>query len=450
MFQIIEIFIDKNAAHSVGTKGPGHHLLGRVEKLSFQPSMVTLILAVIILVFLIAILLKEQRFVAKITFLCPTSGLLIILGMISAFCTHAFEEYYHNNFQPVLLTANIFQHVLIFPVLLYTSYSLCSQQFLRQVMSVLILSVIGTLLNVLLSGILLKYIYNTISPSYMDITHCMVFASLISVVDPLAVVTVFRGVNEFQCNFFLPFGAALFGYGVAMELLEAASTLAEFGQDDPIPMSSFIYLAASIPTDPILGIIIGVTCGLVSAAITKITSTCEGTCGSTCEYFEPLVTLGFALFGYILCLNLGLSYIFATIACGLVQQRYTFINMSPKSSMSTENIIYALSLLSELLMFVLVGYFAVAVGYSAIWDFAVAVIIIIYIVRIFVTLGLSLLINIFRLSTINFRWQLLIFGGHRGPMSLAMALAYTGPFHLLFEETTLLVIVFSVMVDCSS
>ena len=98
-------------------------------------------------------------------------------------------------------------------------------------------------------------------------------------------------------------------------------------------------------------------------------------------------------------------------------------------------------------MFVLVGYFAVAVGYSAIWDFAVAVIIIIYIVRIFVTLGLSLLINIFRLSTINFRWQLLIFGGHRGPMSLAMALAYTGPFHLLFEETTLLVIVFSVMVD---
>ena len=98
-------------------------------------------------------------------------------------------------------------------------------------------------------------------------------------------------------------------------------------------------------------------------------------------------------------------------------------------------------------MFVLVGYFAVAVGYSAIWDFAVAVIIIMYIIRILVTLGLSLLINIFRLSTISFRWQLLIFGGHRGPMSFAMALAYTGPFHLLFEETTLLVIVFSVMVD---
>ena len=268
----------------------------------------------------------------------------------------------------------------------------------------------------------------------------MVFASLISVIDPLAVVTVFRGVNEVQGNFIQPFGAALFGYGVAMELFEAAKTLAVFDQDEPIPMSSFLYVAAPILNDPILGIIIGVTCGLVSAAITKTTSI-------ECEYFEPLVTLGFALLGYVLCLNLGLSYIFATIFCGLVQQRYTFINMSPKSSMSTENIVYALSLISELLMFVLVGDLVVPLGYFAVWDFAVVVIIIVYIIRIFVTLLLSLIINIFRLSTISFRWQLLIFGGHRGPMSLAMALAYTGPFHLLFEETTLLVIVFSVMVD---
>ena len=266
MFQIIQIFLDKNAAHSVGTGGPGPPLLGRVESLRFQPSLVTLIMAVVILLFLIAILLKEQSFIAQITFLCPTSGLLIILGMISAFCTNAFEEYFHNNFQPVLLTANIFQHVLIFPILLYTSYSLYSQQFLRQVRSVLILSVIGTLLNVLLTGILLKYIYDGLSNSFMTLTQCMVFASLISVVDPLAVVTVFRGVNEVQGNFIQPFGAALFGYGVAMELFEAAKTLAMFGQDEPILMSSFLYVAASILTDPILGIIIGVTCGLVGAA----------------------------------------------------------------------------------------------------------------------------------------------------------------------------------------
>ena len=139
-----------------------------------------------------------------------------------------------------------------------------------------------------------------------------------------------------------------------MELFEAANALAVFGEDDTIPMSSYGYVAVNTINDPFLGIMIEITCGLVSAAITK-TTTIE------CEYFEPLVTLGFALLGYVLCLNLGLSYIFATIFCGLVQQRYTFINMSPKSSMSTENIIYALSLLSELLMFVLVGYFAVAV-----------------------------------------------------------------------------------------
>ena len=66
-------------------------------------------------------------------------------------------------------------------------------------------------------------------------------------------------------------------------------------------------------------------------------------------------------------------------------------------------------------------------------------------VLMFVTLGLFLRINMFRLSTIYFRWQLLILRGHLWPMSFAMAHEYTGPFKL-FEETTLLVIVFSVMV----
>ena len=403
-------------------------------------SVFTLLTAVVIIVFLVALLLKEHHLMAKLTKLVPTSGILIILGIISALLTHLFEEQFKNKFPPAIITANLFQHVLIFPILLYTSYTLYNQQFLRQITSVYILSVFGTILNVLLTGLILKYIHDAVWNPYMSLTQSFAFASLISVVDPLAVVTLFQGVSQAKGNFFLAFGAALFGYGVAMELFEAANALAVFEEEDTIPMSSYGYVAAATITDVFWGIMIGVTCGLVSAAITKTTSI-------ECEYFESLVALGFAVLGYVLCLNLGLSYIFATIFCGLVQQRYTCINMSPKSSLSTENIIYALSLLSELLMFVLVGYFSVAVGYSALWDFAVAAIIIIYIIRILVTLGLSLLINIFRLSTISLRWQLLIFGGHRGPMSFAMALAYTGPFHLLFEETTLLVIVFSVMVD---
>ena len=275
----------------------------------------------------------------------------------------------------------------------------------------------------------------------MNIVQCLVFGSLISVLDPLAIFAVFKGVNAAKGNFFLIFGEALVGYGVAMELFKAFNALVEFDQYETIPISSYFYIAASTITDSVLGILIGMICGLVTAAITKSTFI-------ECQYFEPLVTLGCALFGYLVCLDLGLSYIFATISCGLVQKRYTFITMSPRSSMSTKNIIFGLALLVEVLMFVLIGYFLVDVGFYDVWDFASAVILTIFIIRMFVRLGLSFLLNIFRVSAISFKWQLLLlFGGQKGPMSLAMALTYLGPFKKLFKETNLLVILISIMVD---
>ena len=445
MFSIISIYIQKNPEGINQTFHlPGPHLLGRVESLSKPHSMFTLVTFVIIVLFMIVLLLKEPHFMPRIANLLPTSGILIILGMLSGIISSAAEEHYENSYTPADMTADIFQHFLIFPILLHASYKLFyNQQFIRQFRSVFILSLIGTFLNVLLTGLLLNATTSMSKYRYasMSITQTIVFASSLSVVDPLAVVAVFKGVfSGAKGNFYLPYSAALFGYGVAMELFKAANALSVFGEDDAIPTSSYLLVALSTLTDPAFGIIIGVTCGFVSAFITRFTSV-------KCQYFEPLITIGCALFGYVLCVDFGFSYIFATISCGLVQERFTFVNMSPKSSMSTENVIYAISLISELLMFIIIGHLTIYVGFSDVWAFAIATIIIIYITRFLVTLGLSLVLNHFRLSIISFKWQLLIFGGHRGPMSLAMILAYIGPFKWLFRDTTLLVIVFSVIVD---
>jgi len=445
MFSIIQIYIQKNRDELIEKPHlPGPHLLGRVQDLSNLTSVVTLFTAVIITVFMIPLLLKEPNSIAlaRVTNLIPTSGILIILGIISGLINHFAEEYFHNDFPPFVITADIFQHALIFPILLYASYKLYNQEFLRQFKSVIILALFSTFLNVLLSAVLLYFIHDSSWIPSMTLTQTIAFASAVSVVDPLAVAAVFnkKEISDEKGNFFLPFGAAVFGYGVAMELFKASNALAMFGQDDDIPVSSYLYVAASTITDPLLGIIIGVSCGLASASITRITSI-------KCEYFEPVVTLGCAFFGYVLCVGFGFSYIFATICCGLVQERYTFMNMSPKSSMNTENIIFAISLICELFVYILVGYLSIFVDFYEVWDFAIIAIVIIYIIRVVVTLGLSFLLNMFRLSTISFKWQLLIFGGHRGPMSLAMIVAYIGPYHKLFTETTLLVIVFSQLVD---
>merc|ERR1719430_445792 len=159
-----------------------------------------------------------------------------------------------------------------------------------------------------------------------------------------------------------------------MELFKAANVLAIFGEyDGDIPISSYFYVYFSIITDCLFGTIIGITCGLISAAITRITSLKS-------EYFEMTITLGFALFGYILCVDFGFSYIWATIFCGLVQERYTFMNMSPKSSMNTENFIFGISLICELSIYILVGYFAITVEFRHLWALPLVSIILIHMI----------------------------------------------------------------------
>merc|ERR1719233_1747954 len=176
-----------------------------------------------------------------------------------------------------------------------------------------------------------------------------------------------------------------------MGQFRASNALAIFGEDErDIPTSSYFYVYFSLFTYYLFGAFIGVACGLVSAAIAKITSLRS-------EYFEMTITLGFALFGYILCVDFGFSYIFATIFCGLVQERYTFMNMSPKSSMNTENFIFGISLICELSIYILVGYLVIHVEFSEVWDFALVSIVIICIIRILVTVGLSFMLNMCRL-----------------------------------------------------
>jgi len=447
MFSIIEIYIQKNLkALNEEPHLPGPHLLGRVHDLTHVHTVVTLTTGVFILLFLIPLALKEPKYtsLAKITNLIPTSGILAILGMLSGIITHLAEDYFQNGFKPIIISAEVFQHVLIFPILLYCSYKLYHQDFFRQTTSIFVLGILGTAFNIWVSAAVIYFIHDPLWMGSMTWDQSVVFASCISVVDPLAISAVFKTfqVGKSKGNFILPFGAALFGYGTAMELFKAANVLAMFGEDDgDIPLISlYFYVPFSTFTDVVFGSFIGITCGLISAAITRITSLKS-------EYFEMTITLGFALFGYILCVDFGFSYIFATIFCGLVQERYTFMNMSPKSSMNTENFIFGISLICELSIYILVGYFAIHVEFSEVWDFTLVSIIIIYMIRIFVTVILSLILNMFRLSAISFKWQLLIFGGHRGPMSLAMVVAYIGPFHKLFKDTTLLVIVFSQIVD---
>ena len=156
MFQIIEIYHSLESGSHEEVEAPGPKLLARVENLRHKTAMVTLITFIIIIFALLAVLLKENNFLAKITKYIPVSGIFIILGIIAALSTHLFEEQFQNRYSSIVITSDVFQHVMIFPILLCTSYTLYNQQLLRQATSVLLVAVLGTILNVILTGVVLK------------------------------------------------------------------------------------------------------------------------------------------------------------------------------------------------------------------------------------------------------------------------------------------------------
>lgn len=104
-------------------------------------------------------------------------------------------------------------------IILEAAYSLYDKAFFDNLATILILAVVGTLVNFLLMGILLYAVFHSgamghisgsQTPDYsLDIVEIMTFASLISAVDPVAVLAIFQEVGVNPDLYFLIFGESL-------------------------------------------------------------------------------------------------------------------------------------------------------------------------------------------------------------------------------------------------
>ena len=256
----------------------------------------------------------------------------------------------------------------------------------------------------------------------------------------MAVLAVFEVVNADKALYFLVFGEALLNDGVTFVLYEGIKELATIEADD-MAIISYVYVLLSFLTAPLGGGLIGFVVGLASALVTKHTT--EAT-----AFLKPMLALLFAALAYGLTIVFGFSNILGLIAYGLTQERYAFGNMTVKASILTSNIVHTVAIIFETILFFILGCEFAAVGFYAVWDFALVVLFIIVISRILVTCGLCAIINRYTQRPINWKWQtLIIVGGLRGAISFAMVVTYEGPFHKLFYDTTLVVIFFTTIAN---
>ena len=395
---------------------------------------------------LAAVMLKRYSFLKKITEFFPESTSLMALGMfVNLFIQiiHYFVQFERSSM--LEMPPFFIEHVMITPIILHASFGLYHPHFFGQFWTIVIYAIVATVLNAILITTML-YFFNSAVGIPMNIFVCLTYSSLISAVDPVAVLSVFEAVNANQQLYFLVFGESVLNDGVTFVMFDAFRAFASFKSDriHMIPIKSYLCIAGSFITKSLGGVLFGYLCGLWLALVTKYTSEMSSS-------KIPLLNILFASLGYILSVSFKWSGILSLIAFGLTQERYTFRNISEEAKMKTKDLIHGFAFVTETFLFFFLGFeFFHHIEFSKVWMEAVCILVAIYIARIVVTIFLTSVINHFKIhgARINWRWQVLIIvGGLRGAVAYAMAVHYTGPYKHLFYDITVITIFFTSVVN---
>lgn len=164
-------------------------------------------------VILLLISLKGFNMYHKITIWIPESCLLISVGLVVGGIMYAV-----HRMPPAVLTSNVFFLYMLPPIVLDSSYFMPTRPFFENVGTVLWFAVVGTLWNSLGIGVSLYGVCQIEALGLKDINlqENLLFASIISAVDPVAVLAVFEDISINEQLYIVVFGECLFNDAVTV------------------------------------------------------------------------------------------------------------------------------------------------------------------------------------------------------------------------------------------
>ena len=376
----------------------------------------------------------------------PESCALIIIGMVVGALVY-YGTVTHSNHFPQF-TASLFFNVLLPPIILDSAFALYDRDFLDNFASILLYAVVGTLFNVFAIGGMLYLVYCIGAmgsfPYPLDAISCFTFSSLISAVDPVAVLAIFEEISVNMRLYFLVFGESLLNDGVTVVLY---NTMIALSSQDLIDYMQYILAFLSFFTVVLGGLAIGIITGAASSFVLKFTE--------HVRVVEPLLLISSAYFAFIMAECIHWSGIISLIGCGLVQRRYAFLNMSKKSNVTIQYGIKTLASLCDCVIFLFLG--IVTFSYTLRWHtgFVIWTVLLCSISRFIGVFGLTYILNLRRIKKITHKEQFIMaYGGLRGAVgfSLVTILPEDDQHHLkdIFLTTTLVMIFFTVFVQGGS
>ncbi|XP_053667311.1 sodium/hydrogen exchanger 3-like [Anopheles marshallii] len=374
----------------------------------------------------------------KLRGIFPESCLLLVVGVLVGGLLWSLA-----NLHVPPLTPSTFFFYMLPPIILNAGYLIPNRKFFENITTILLLAGIGTIFNVATIGSSLWVCGQTgIFGVDLPFLHIFLFASLIAAVDPVAVLTVFGGIQVNEVLHIVAFGEMLLNYAVTVILYHIFEVYNAIDVEQIIPMDilsgigSFFVIALG-------GSIIGVIWGFVTGLVTRFTD--------HVRVIEPIFIFVMAYLAYLNAEILNMSGILAITFCGLTMKNYLEQNVSQNSRTTIEYTLKMLSSSAETIIFMFLG--VATINNQHVWNtwFVLLTIIFCLVYRILGVFILSTLANCFRLQKLtNVDQIVLSYGGLRGAVAFALVLLVEKehiPLQPLFLTTTIAVIYFTVLLQ---
>jgi len=380
----------------------------------------------------------------------PESCLLIILGVAFGGCLYEAVGEGQKEVDTVLprFSSDMFFLYLLPPIILEASWSLYNNNFFSNIRAILLFAVVGTIINFLLIGGLLLIVVNAdlVSTNSLTTIQIFLFASLISAVDPVAVLSIFTEVGVNPHLYFLVFGESLLNDGVAVVLYSMMNSFAgmeSLGQE--IGANHILTGCGSFITIALGGLSIGIIIGLLTSLLTR--------CTKDVRIIEPLALFCGGYLAYIMAELVHWSGIISLIGCGLVQAHYAFKNISSESRTTVNYFIKMASSTSDCIIFLYLGIAWFCNNH--VWDtgFVLWSVLFVFVVRFFGTFILCFYLNWLRrnIHPITFREMFVMaYGGLRGAVGFSLVITINSshvPSKDMLVTTTLVVIMQTVFLQ---
>jgi len=335
----------------------------------------------------------------------------------------------HQGHRPDWLTPDVIL-ILFLPALLFEGSLKIELRHIRtDIVALLLLANLGVLVATLVTGLVIYYAVG------MSLIVALLFGSMVSATDPISVLSIFKEVAVDERLSVLVEGESLLNDGTAVALFQILLASAIGGR------VGLVWGGGQFVLSVVGGALLGLALGYVVSKLTK---------GVDDAQVEITLTTILAYGTFLLARHLHLSGVIATVTAGLMIGNFAAkTTMSPRTLTALRSFWEYASFIINSLVFLLIG-LEVRLGIVLrAWKPILIATAAIFLGRILSVYTLVPFGNLFS-KRIPFVWQhVLVWGGLRGALSLALALSLdsTFPYRDQILNLTFGVVVFSILVQ---